>query len=98
MGPPAGRAQPRPVRHPRLCEPAGALCRGPRCAAGMPCPPKLATRAPRVAHSRPAPASPPPLGPLSAVKQEVDRNEDMLRSCLRAVDALAKLPNAQQVG
>ncbi|KAI3438734.1 hypothetical protein D9Q98_001153 [Chlorella vulgaris] len=32
-----------------------------------------------------------------AVKQEVDRNEDMLRSCLRAVDALAKLPSAQQV-
>ena len=32
-----------------------------------------------------------------AVKQEVDRNEDMLRSCLRAVDALAKLPNAMQV-
>lgn len=36
--------------------------------------------------------------PLSAVKQEIDRNEDMLRSCLRAVDALAKMPNAQQVG
>ncbi|PRW59351.1 cullin-associated NEDD8-dissociated 1 isoform B [Chlorella sorokiniana] len=32
-----------------------------------------------------------------AVKQEIDRNEDMLRSCLRAVDALAKMPNAQQV-
>ena len=32
-----------------------------------------------------------------AVKQEVDRNEDMLRSCLRAVDALAKLPNTAQV-
>ncbi|PSC76088.1 cullin-associated NEDD8-dissociated 1 isoform B [Micractinium conductrix] len=32
-----------------------------------------------------------------AVKQEIDRNEDMLRSCLRAVDALAKLPNAAQV-
>jgi len=31
-----------------------------------------------------------------AVKQEIDRNEDMLRSCLRAIDALAKLPNAQQ--
>jgi len=27
-----------------------------------------------------------------AVKQEVDRHEDMLRSCLRAVDALAQLP------
>jgi hypothetical protein len=34
---------------------------------------------------------------LSAVKQEIDRNEDMLRSCLRAVDSLAKLPNAAQV-
>ncbi|KAL4425586.1 hypothetical protein ABPG75_009602 [Micractinium tetrahymenae] len=32
-----------------------------------------------------------------AVKQEIDRNEDMLRSCLRAIDALAKLPNAMQV-
>lgn len=32
-----------------------------------------------------------------AVKQEIDRNEDMLRSCLRAIDALAKLPNASQV-
>jgi hypothetical protein len=31
------------------------------------------------------------------VKQEIDRNEDMLRSCLRAVDSLAKLPNAAQV-
>jgi cullin-associated NEDD8-dissociated protein 1 len=29
-----------------------------------------------------------------AVKQEVDRNEDQLRSCLRAVDALARLPGA----
>jgi len=27
-----------------------------------------------------------------AVKQEVDRNEDMLRSCLRAVDALTQIP------
>ncbi len=34
---------------------------------------------------------------MCAVKQEIDRNEDMLRSCLRAVDALAKMPNAQQV-
>ena len=33
----------------------------------------------------------------TAVKQEVDRNEDMLRSCLRAVDSLARLPAAQQV-
>lgn len=40
--------------------------------------------------------APPPLPP--AVKQEVDRNEDMLRSCLRAIDALAKLPSAMQVG
>lgn len=40
-------------------------------------------------------ASWPPVVP--AVKQEVDRNEDMLRSCLRAIDALAKLPNAMQV-
>jgi hypothetical protein len=31
-----------------------------------------------------------------AVKQEVDRNEDMLRSCLRCVDALAKMPAAAQ--
>ncbi|KAK9835209.1 hypothetical protein WJX81_005880 [Elliptochloris bilobata] len=29
-----------------------------------------------------------------AVKQEVDRNDDMLRSCLRAVDALNRIPNA----
>ena len=29
--------------------------------------------------------------------QEVDRNEDMLRSCLRAVDALARVPNALAV-
>ena len=33
-----------------------------------------------------------------AVKQEVDRNEDMLRACLRAVDALARLPGAAGVG
>lgn len=32
-----------------------------------------------------------------AVKQEVDRNEDMLRSCLRAVEALARLPGASGV-
>ena len=45
------------------------------------------------------PACPRSLSPtlLCAVKQEIDRNEDMLRSCLRAVDALAKMPNAQQV-
>lgn len=30
-----------------------------------------------------------------AVKQEVDRNEDMLRSCLRAVDAISRLPDAE---
>lgn len=28
------------------------------------------------------------------MKQEVDRNEDMLRSCLRAVDSLARIPAA----
>jgi len=28
-----------------------------------------------------------------AVKQEVDRNDDMLRSCLRAVDAVARIPS-----
>ncbi|KAK9803499.1 hypothetical protein WJX73_009717 [Symbiochloris irregularis] len=28
-----------------------------------------------------------------AVKQEVDRNEDMLRSCLRAIEAVARIPN-----
>uniref|UniRef100_A0A7S3QNX2 TATA-binding protein interacting (TIP20) domain-containing protein n=1 Tax=Dunaliella tertiolecta TaxID=3047 RepID=A0A7S3QNX2_DUNTE len=33
-----------------------------------------------------------------AVKQEVDRHEDMLRSCLRAVDALAHLPGIQACG
>lgn len=27
-----------------------------------------------------------------AVKQEVDRNEDMIRSALRAVDALSRMP------
>lgn len=32
-----------------------------------------------------------------AVKQEVDRNEDMLRSCLRAVDTLARLPGSAGV-
>ena len=32
-----------------------------------------------------------------AVKQEVDRNEDMLRSCLRAIDTLARLPGATGV-
>lgn len=26
--------------------------------------------------------------------EQVDRNEDMLRSCLRAVDALNRIPNA----
>lgn len=31
-----------------------------------------------------------------AVKQEVDRNEDMLRSCLRAVDAIDRLPDAEK--
>lgn len=30
----------------------------------------------------------------NAVKQEIDRNEDMLRSCLRAVDSLQKLLSA----
>eukprot|EP00192_Tetraselmis_astigmatica_P000226 CAMPEP_0117662728 /NCGR_PEP_ID=MMETSP0804-20121206/8205_1 /TAXON_ID=1074897 /ORGANISM="Tetraselmis astigmatica, Strain CCMP880" /LENGTH=1235 /DNA_ID=CAMNT_0005469641 /DNA_START=95 /DNA_END=3802 /DNA_ORIENTATION=- len=30
-----------------------------------------------------------------AVKQEVDRNDDMLRSCLRAIDALARIPNVE---
>ena len=30
-----------------------------------------------------------------AVKQEVDRNEDMLRSCLRAVDALTQIPSVE---
>lgn len=30
-----------------------------------------------------------------AVKQEVDRHEEMLRSCLRAVDALHRLPGAE---
>lgn len=34
------------------------------------------------------------LPPFAAVKQEVDRNEDMLRSCLRAVDSLARIPAA----
>ena len=42
-------------------------------------------------------ALPPPARSPPAVKQEIDRNEDMLRSCLRAVDSLAKLPNAAQV-
>ena len=32
-----------------------------------------------------------------AVKQEVDRNEDMLRSCLRAVAVLNRLPSAANV-
>ena len=32
-----------------------------------------------------------------AVKQERDRHDDLLRSCLRAVDALANLPNAMSV-
>lgn len=32
-----------------------------------------------------------------AVKQEIDRNEDMLRACLRAIDALARLPGAVTV-
>jgi cullin-associated NEDD8-dissociated protein 1 len=32
-----------------------------------------------------------------AVKQEVDRNEDMLRSCLRAISALSTLPGAAGV-
>ena len=30
-----------------------------------------------------------------AVQQEVDRHEDMLRSCLRAVDALSNLPGSE---
>lgn len=30
-----------------------------------------------------------------AVKQEIDRHEDMLRSCLRAVEALARLPGVE---
>ena len=29
-----------------------------------------------------------------AVKQELDRHEDMLRSCLRAVDAVAAIPGS----
>lgn len=32
-----------------------------------------------------------------AVKQEKDRHDDLLRSCLRAVDALANMPNAMSV-
>lgn len=32
-----------------------------------------------------------------AVKQEIDRHEDLLRSCLRAVDALMRVPNALSV-
>lgn len=32
-----------------------------------------------------------------AVKQEKDRHDDLLRSCLKAVDALASLPNAMSV-
>jgi hypothetical protein len=30
-----------------------------------------------------------------AVKQEVDRNEDMIRSALRAINSLAKIPDAE---
>ena len=30
-----------------------------------------------------------------AVKQEVDRNEDMLRSCLRAIDALNQISSVE---
>lgn len=30
-----------------------------------------------------------------AVKQEVDRNEDMIRSALRAIHSLAKIPDAE---
>lgn len=30
-----------------------------------------------------------------AVKQEVDRNDDMLRSCLRAIDALTQIPSVE---
>lgn len=30
-----------------------------------------------------------------AVKQEVDRNEDMLRSALRAIDALSRMPDVE---
>eukprot|EP00884_Botryococcus_braunii_P010434 jgi/Botrbrau1/19392/Bobra.0338s0022.1 len=30
-----------------------------------------------------------------AVKQEMDRNEDMLRSCLRAVEAVQSIPNSE---
>ncbi|KAG2500009.1 hypothetical protein HYH03_002291 [Edaphochlamys debaryana] len=33
-----------------------------------------------------------------AVKQEIDRHEDMLRSCLRCVDALAHVPGADNNG
>jgi hypothetical protein len=32
---------------------------------------------------------------LDAVKQEVDRNEDMLRSCLRAIDALSRMEDVE---
>lgn len=33
-----------------------------------------------------------------AVKQELDRNEDMLRSCLRCIDALSRLDSLQENG
>lgn len=34
---------------------------------------------------------------MSAVKQEIDRNDDMLRSCFRAVAALDGLPGSNNV-
>jgi cullin-associated NEDD8-dissociated protein 1 len=33
-----------------------------------------------------------------AVRQEVDRNEDMIRSCLRSVESLDRLDGSQDVG
>eukprot|EP00850_Spirogloea_muscicola_P001350 SM000005S17147 [mRNA] locus=s5:408611:419235:+ [translate_table: standard] len=33
-----------------------------------------------------------------AVKQEVDRNEDMIRSALRAIDSLSRIPNVELSG
>lgn len=41
--------------------------------------------------------APCPLIQSRAVKQEIDRNEDLIRSCLRAVAALDALPGSREV-
>jgi cullin-associated NEDD8-dissociated protein 1 len=33
---------------------------------------------------------------VHAHAQEVDRNEDMIRSCLRAVEAISRIPDAEK--